>query len=157
MDVTAVVRRNILMRIKSIMCDIDGTVALHDGLRGHFEYEKVLIDLPNMPIIDLLGLLLGNVNILFVTGRPERCREDTTTWLGKYLFQPNDEELFMRPDFLPNGKHDYRKDYIVKEEIYRNHIEQKHDIILCLDDRKQVVDMWRSIGLTCLQVAEGNF
>jgi hypothetical protein len=26
-----------------------------------------------------------------------------------------------------------------------------------VDDRQRVVDMWRSNGLTCLQVAEGNF
>jgi hypothetical protein len=26
-----------------------------------------------------------------------------------------------------------------------------------LDDRNQVVDMWRSIGLPCFQVAPGNF
>lgn len=25
------------------------------------------------------------------------------------------------------------------------------------EDRKQCVDMWRSLGLTCYQVADGNY
>lgn len=52
---------------------------------------------------------------------------------------------------------DYRKDCIVKEEIYRKDIEPIYDILFCVDDRKQVVDAWRELGLTCLQCAEGNF
>ena len=52
---------------------------------------------------------------------------------------------------------DNRKDSIIKEEIYRNLIEPNYNIEFVLDDRNQVVDMWRRIGLTCLQVADGNF
>ena len=32
-----------------------------------------------------------------------------------------------------------------------------NDIFAVFDDRQQVVDMWRSRGLTCFQVADGNF
>jgi len=28
---------------------------------------------------------------------------------------------------------------------------------MVFDDRQQVVDMWRQNGLTCFQVADGNF
>ena len=31
------------------------------------------------------------------------------------------------------------------------------DVFMCVDDRQKVVDMWRSLGLTCFQVAPGNF
>ena len=31
------------------------------------------------------------------------------------------------------------------------------DIFLVVDDRNKVVDMWRSLGLTVFQVADGNF
>ena len=31
------------------------------------------------------------------------------------------------------------------------------DPIMAVDDRQQVVDMWRANGLTVLQVDEGNF
>ena len=53
---------------------------------------------------------------------------------------------------------DFRKDAVVKEEIYRRHIEGKYCIKLVLDDRDQVVSCWRdTIGLTCFQVAPGAF
>ena len=31
------------------------------------------------------------------------------------------------------------------------------DILCVFDDRDKVVKMWRDSGLTCFQVAEGNF
>ena len=37
------------------------------------------------------------------------------------------------------------------------HIEPFYDVLCVLDDRDQVVRMWRHRGLTCLQVAPGNF
>jgi hypothetical protein len=36
---------------------------------------------------------------------------------------------------------------------------QKHidDIVCVFDDRQKVVNMWRDMGLTCMQVAPGDF
>ena len=39
----------------------------------------------------------------------------------------------------------------------KDFIKDKYRVLFVLDDRNQVVDMWRDIGLTCLQVADGNF
>ena len=61
------------------------------------------------------------------------------------------DDLYMR---LPN---DLRKDSIVKQEIYEMCIKDKYNVLFVLDDRDQVVNMWREQGLKCLQVAEGNF
>ena len=33
----------------------------------------------------------------------------------------------------------------------------KDNVAMVFDDRNQVVDMWRQNGLTCFQVADGNF
>jgi hypothetical protein len=52
---------------------------------------------------------------------------------------------------------DFRQDSIVKREIYERFIAPDYDILCVLDDRNSVVSMWREIGLTCLQVAEGDF
>jgi hypothetical protein len=50
-------------------------------------------------------------------------------------------------------------DFTPDEELKRQWIEEyKLEHILCIfDDRKKVVDMWRSLGLTCFQVAPGDF
>jgi hypothetical protein len=52
---------------------------------------------------------------------------------------------------------DMRKDAIVKRELFDRHVRDRYDVTCILDDRSQVVDMWRSLGLTCLQVAPGEF
>lgn len=52
---------------------------------------------------------------------------------------------------------DQRADNIVKAEIYDAHIEPHFTVIGVVDDRRNVVEMWRSRGLTCFQVAEGDF
>jgi hypothetical protein len=44
-----------------------------------------------------------------------------------------------------------------KEQLYRQHMEGKYNIKFVLDDRQQVVDMWRGLGLTVFQVDEGDF
>ena len=53
---------------------------------------------------------------------------------------------------------EFEKDAKIKHEIYINQIEPKYDVQFVIDDRKQVVDMWRNVvGLKVAQVAEGNF
>lgn len=52
---------------------------------------------------------------------------------------------------------DGRKDSIIKEEIFWEHIEPKYNVIGVFEDRSRVVDMWRSLGLKTFQVEYGNF
>ena len=52
---------------------------------------------------------------------------------------------------------DNRKDCIVKRELFDAHIKDKYYIDFILDDRNQVVNMWRELGFTVMQVADGNF
>jgi hypothetical protein len=52
---------------------------------------------------------------------------------------------------------DHRKDYVVKKEIHRKLIKPKYEVLFVLEDRNQAVNMWRQEGLTCLQVAPGDF
>lgn len=55
----------------------------------------------------------------------------------------------------PDG--DYRQDKDVKEEIYKNTDWGMFRIEGVFEDRKQCVDMWRRMGLTCYQVADGDY
>ena len=146
-----------------VICDIDGTIANCEH-RKHYVTERpknheafyagVKDDTPIWSVIGLVQTLLAyegsRTELVFVTGRPERCRTDTVEWLKHTHLYPNDYTLLMRKD------KDYRQDYIVKQEILDTHID-KSRVWLVLDDRKQVVDMWRRNGLTCLQVADGDF
>jgi hypothetical protein len=53
---------------------------------------------------------------------------------------------------------DGRMDAIVKKELFDMHIANKYFVEFVLDDRNQVVDLWRNeLGLTCFQVNYGDF
>ena len=148
-----------------IVCDLDGTLANCEH-RVHYVrnkpknwdafYAGVRDDTVNGAVLYVLSQFLYHgysaFEIIFCSGRPERCREDTVWWLNEEcrIWLPPVTRLLMRKDG------DYRADYIVKQEIYDTHIKGK-DVLFVLDDRQQVVDMWRRNGLTCFQVAEGNF
>jgi hypothetical protein len=143
------------MKERAIIVDIDGTVARHPN-RGHHEYSKVFEDEPVPAIIDLAVLLDGQVDCtLFVSGRPDSCRADTALWITRHIPELDiDNEfafLFMR------ATGDYRSDDIIKREIYEKNIKDRYDVLYVLDDRNRVVKMWRELGLTVLQVADGDF
>lgn len=132
-----------------ILVDIDGTVA-HRSNRGPYEYDKVGSDIPDKNIIDILQCFWkSSKTLIFVTGREDSCYEETYEWLVDNC--PPFSKLYMRK----SG--DYRSDSEVKKEIYDLYIKDKFNVLCVIDDRQSVVDMWRSIGLKCLQVDYGNF
>ena len=130
-----------------IIVDIDGTIALK-GNRDPYDYALVREDFPNKKVISVVMQLENWNDVVFVSGRSKICREDTEQWLAQIGFEK--PELYMR------RLDDYRSDEIVKKEIYYRYISPRN--VLCVfDDRNKVVKMWRELGLTCLQVAEGDF
>lgn len=137
-----------------IIVDIDGTVAKM-GDRSPFDWKKVGVDTPNENVCQLVCELesTGSYEIIFLSGRDEVCRAETLEWLDHNVIRSEEiSGLYMRP------KNDYRKDSIVKKELYEKYIKGKYNVCFVLDDRDQVVEFWRKgLGLTCLQVDYGNF
>jgi predicted kinase len=135
---------------EAFLVDIDGTVALMTG-RSPYDETRVGEDRPNEPVIRVVRALhSAGYRIVFCSGRTDACRDDTAAWLAAHVAVPY-EALHMRV------AGDQRKDSIVKAEIFDEHIRHRYRIVGVLDDRVQVVRMWRSLGLTVLQVAEGDF
>lgn len=136
----------------AIICDLDGTLALF-GDKSPYDRDYSKDDL-NGPVAFLLRELPPYITVIFVSGRKEQYREITQRWIytqsmvNKMFFT---YKLFMRKDG------DRREDTIVKREIYNREIRKKYNIIFALDDRNRIVAMWRKIGITCFQVAEGDF
>lgn len=149
---------------KVILCDIDGTLALM-GDREPYDWHRVGEDAVNRPVADLLELIenfealcldraVSRVNepqVIFLSGRDEVCRPETEAWLSKAGFSSGERKLFMRP------QGDNRRDSVVKLELFDQHIRHNYDVLFVLDDRDQVVEMWRELGLACFQVAPGAF
>ena len=135
---------------KAVLVDIDGTTAIITG-RSPFDGSRVHQDVPNQPVIDVVRALhTAGQQIVFLSGRTEACRAETEAWLTRHVGVPYDGP-FMRP------AGDQRKDSIVKVELFDTHVRENYDVTCVLDDRNQVVNAWRALGLTVLQVADGDF
>jgi predicted kinase len=134
----------------AILCDLDGTLAI---INNRSPYDSVLCetDLLNEPIAEILkNYASTGVKIILISSRDETARRPTTNWLA-YNRIPYDA-LLMR------GTGDVRKDSVVKKELYEAYIKGHYFVKFVLDDRNQVVDLWRlELGLPCLQVNYGDF
>lgn len=141
---------------KAVIFDLDGTLADNDH-RSPYDLEKCGEDTPKKMVIALLEMLRAQgYKIITVSGRESGTKEDvtkyrriTTEWLDKHT--NGSDEHYQRV------QGDSRKDDVVKEEIFWNCIADRFNVQLAVDDRAQVVEMWRRIGLECWQVAHGDF
>ena len=147
---------------KIVIFDLDGTLALIDDRRdlatkdnGKFDWDvffnpdNISLDLPNVPVIQMANILhKQGFRIFILSGRSDVTHQATVDWL-------NDngvwwDHLVMRPQnqlYLPDN--DLKQGWL--DTI------GKDNVAMVFDDRNQVVDMWRQNGLTCFQVADGNF
>lgn len=134
---------------RALVVDLDGTLAIHRG-RSPYEFERCGEDEVNLSVLSVLQRFKTTHTLIFLSGRDDFCRELTENWL---LYKANIrvDRLYMRT----TG--DKRKDSIVKLELYETFIKSKFHVDFVLDDRDQVVDTWRSLGLNCWQVNYGNF
>jgi len=139
---------------KAIICDLDGTLALSNGRRSPYDYSQVGQDDLNDPIAELVRGYAGykGYTILYLSGREDSCRYLTEDWLQRN-HMPCDPPHIL----LMRSSKDHRKDFIIKTELFDRYIRENYNVRFCLDDRDQVVKAWRDMGLTCLQVAYGNF
>lgn len=134
---------------KAIICDLDGTLAKLNG-RNPYDASRCEDDLLNEGIASIVkSYQKAGYKILLVSGREDKFKEQTQRWLNLHSIKY--DTLIMRQTS------DTRKDSIIKSEIFNNNIKDNYYIEFILDDRNQVVDMWRDLGLTCLQVDYGDF
>lgn len=135
----------------AIISDLDGTCALFAGKRSPYDATNCdLIDDINLPVAETIKRYYWNDErhkIIFCSGREDKYEPETRRFIEKH-FPKMEYQLFMRK----TG--DMRKDSIIKEEIYRNHIEGKYYVKLVLDDRLSVCRLWYGLGLNLFRVGD---
>ncbi len=127
-----------------ILCDLDGTLALFGDANPYdrdFTKDEV-----NKAVYAVLHRYAADKTIILLSGRKEQCRAQTLSWLRIHGI-PFDA-LFMRKD------DDNRKDVLVKEDIYREHIQGKYNVLMVIDDRLQVCRLWHRLGLPLFRVGD---
>ena len=146
---------------KIVIFDLDGTLALIDKRRalatkdgkmdwGIFQDPDMIdLDLPNQPVINMAQMLHSQgFQIWILSGRSDVTADATFNWLEDNAVPFHN--IKMRPQ-----KHLYMADNDLKQ-MWLDDI-GVNNVAMVFDDRQQVVDMWRKNGLTCFQVADGNF
>jgi predicted kinase len=156
---------------KSIICDLDGTLCNVDHRRHHVRTEGkkknwmafmdgIKDDTVNEWCADLLNRFSQDYKIVYCSGRSEDQRQATVDWLNKnglkYLVHAHDGES-MSTELYMRMAGDSRQDNIVKEILLDFEILTRWTPYFVIDDRDQVVRMWRKRGFVCLQCDEGNF
>jgi hypothetical protein len=152
--------------MSAVIFDLDGTLALIDDRRAKsllwngkmdwdtfFDPENIKLDKPNMPVIHMARVLknAGHEIVIF-SGRSDATREATEDWLEK--FRVPFDRMIMRPGV---GADKWTKDDVLKKRWLDQLLAEGVDIVCSFDDRDKVVKMWRDNGVSCFQVAEGNF
>lgn len=143
--------------------DLDGTLALIEHRRHLVEGETkdwraffaaCWDDEPNTPVIDtLIRLLDTGCDVWIWSGRSAEVMQLTQDWLANHLGSCADGvPLMMRleGDYTPD-------DQLKAAWLNDMSAHDRRRLVAVFDDRQKVVDMWRSNGVACFQVAPGGF
>lgn len=147
--------------------DLDGTLALiehrrhildrEDSQKWRDFYAACDRDKPNAPVIDTMHRLRWTgAEVWIFSGRSDEVRDKTIAWLA-------DHTIFMTHDLRgPMLQMRAEGDYTADDELKRQWLhsmlpEDRARLVAAFDDRDRVVRMWRSEGVTCFQVADGEF
>lgn len=136
---------------QTYLFDMDGTLALNTSGREWHDGAKAHLDTVNVDVWRVLQDLYKKGNdIIIVTARGAEHLDITKQWLGFHGVPYSN--IFSRK------AGDKRDDFLIKHELFWENIAPMERYIAgVFDDRQCVVDMWRDMGLTCFQVAPGNF
>ncbi|MGH9753976.1 MAG: hypothetical protein ACREA2_14455 [Blastocatellia bacterium] len=149
---------------KIVIADLDGTISLidhrrhwldkdqHPELSSDERWRKFFADCvrdePNWPVIRTLAALQeAGYAVHIFSGRSNEVAQETIDWLAYNKISWDRLAMRSAGDFTP-------------DEVLKRQWIERYDLsqILCVfDDRQKVVDMWRDLGLTCFQVAPGDF
>lgn len=147
--------------------DLDGTLAriehrvpilanMDDSHRWQKFYDACDKDEPNEPVIRLMETLRRNgADVWIFSGRGGEVRDKTVAWLAHHTTFCSWElatALMMREvaDYTPDDK-------LKKDWLDRMLVDDRDRLVAAFDDRDRVVRMWRDSGVTCFQVAPGEF
>lgn len=151
------------MKQQTVIFDLDGTLALIDKRRAlaakpngkinwqtFFAPENISLDEPNLSVIaSFKAMKAAGFRVGIFSGRDSISRQQTEDWLAQHGIQPDFLFMRMQGSFTP--------DDVLKKDWLDQEMAAGHEIMCVFDDRDKVVKMWRENGISCFQVAPGNF
>ena len=141
------------------LCNIEHRLHFLEAKEWMSFYKECLYDDPVKAVINIMiAIDSSGGEIWILTGRSEIVREETIDWLHKNTMFSG-AELRRYPHTLIMRKDgDHTDDHVLKERwLHGLSVEDRARLVCVFEDRKRVVNMWRSNGIVCLQVAPGEF
>jgi predicted secreted acid phosphatase len=147
------------MKKKSIVLDIDGTLAdtPHVSSDQYHQIDWEAWNEKNVSspafswAVEMAEIYYqAGYEILFITARDDsvRTRNATLAWISSHLPFVEEVKLYMRT------RGDFKDDYIVKSEIYMDHIRPHYDVRLFVDDKASNCRAFRAFGIPALCCSE---
>ena len=145
-----------------VIIDLDGTLC-DSSQRFHWAqakewdkfHEGIADDEVNHDVCEFMKCMSSVYNIILCTGRDEKHRRATESWLIKKNIDHCVDLLLMRPEG-DNGS-----DADVKIKLLEKHFGSKEEVLsqvlFSLDDRDSVVEAFRNYGIPCWQVNAGEY
>lgn len=142
----------------AVIFDIDGTLADNSHrvhyIQGtpknwHAYNANMHLDEPIEPTCRLLRACATRYDIILMTGREDQYQGVTEDWLREQWLPFMC--LFMRPTGHHGPDHHMKLGWLARARS------EGYEPFMVVEDRSQVVAMWRAAGLVCLQCAEGNY
>lgn len=140
---------------KAIIVDIDATLSFNTSGRPFYGKgcaEGIEKDIPNTPVCNLVNAMFSDMyKVIIVTGREgtKEIIDATEKWLS------DNEIAYDEIYFREEG--DYTKGDECKKRIFEQNIKNKYNVQFVIDDSQKCVDMYRELGLICLQPNDGTF
>lgn len=143
-------------RRRVALVDLDGTVAdvahrLHFISGRRRDWEGFFAAAPQDQLLaqgaaEVTRLRADGATVTFLSGRPERCRADTITWLARHgLLDPGGPTaVLLRPN------NDRRPAKVTKLEHIRRLRAEGTDIVLLIDDDEAVLAAAQAAGIPVL-------
>lgn len=134
---------------EAILVDVDGTLAHIDSSdpRDPYDASRAMEDICDDAVSAVSAMCYQHgYHVIILTGRHSGHLEVTKEWLSENGIEY--DAIYCREEG------DTRPDYIVKRELFNEHIRDKYNVKFVIDDRPSVCRMWRSLGLKVLQVGD---
>ena len=140
---------------KAIIVDMDATLCFNTSGRPFYGKgcaEGIEKDVPNEAVCNLVRAMFSDMyKIIIITGR-EGTKEITAA-TEKWI---KDHDIVYDEIYFREEK-DYSKGDECKKRIYNRYIKDKYNVHFVIDDSQKCVDMYRELGLVCLQPNDGTF
>jgi len=140
--------------IDCVICDLDGTLANNKHRQHHMsgakkDWGKFFAAMSQDTVFGEILFLLwcirmgSSARIILATGRPVQYLGETSEWL-QHNRVPHDKLIMRKRD-------DNRSDAVAKHDMLTTLRAMNYNPILSIDDRPEVVDMWRRNNVPCIQ------